>query len=101
MTNNNIERLLTQLHQAVIDNGGVECQQVPEAFFESEILWENQVAERKLAKEICNRCPVMAECFTYGMVAQEPYGIWGGTTPDERRNARNKSRRATLRNVTD
>lgn len=35
------------------------------------------------AKRICRDCPVKMECLEKGM--NEPYGIWGGTTPEERK----------------
>ena len=34
------------------------------------------------AKNICKTCPLIVECLTRGR--KEPWGIWGGTTPDER-----------------
>lgn len=37
------------------------------------------------ACEICERCPVRAACLEQALARQERYGIWGGTTPDERR----------------
>ncbi len=40
------------------------------------------------AKTVCDHCPVIAECFTYGV--KEEYGVWGGTTPVERQNLRRK-----------
>lgn len=44
-----------------------------------------QVAE---AKEVCAGCPVTADCLNWALRAGEPAGIWGGTTPDERRYLR-------------
>jgi WhiB family transcriptional regulator, redox-sensing transcriptional regulator len=44
------------------------------------------------AKAICSRCPVAAECRDWALAAGEPAGIWGGTTPEERRLLR-RSRR--------
>ena len=35
------------------------------------------------AKAICEGCPVRSECLEYGKL--EAFGIWGGTTPAERR----------------
>lgn len=45
----------------------------------------NQVAE---AKAICARCPVTSECLAWALRAGEPVGVWGGTTPEERRYLR-------------
>lgn len=41
----------------------------------------------KQAREICGTCPLdNAEC--YSRAKPEDHGIWGGTTPDERRQMR-------------
>lgn len=37
------------------------------------------------AKQECHACPVRAECLAYALETAEPHGIWGGTTPAERR----------------
>ncbi|MDQ0376525.1 WhiB family transcriptional regulator [Amycolatopsis thermophila] len=47
------------------------------------------------AKAVCHHCPVQAECLAYGM--SDDNGIYGGTTPAERRSAR---RQAASRNLT-
>lgn len=36
------------------------------------------------AKAVCRVCPAIAECLTHALKVQEPYGIWGGTSEDER-----------------
>jgi len=38
----------------------------------------------RAAKEICRSCPVIAECATFALSTREPYGVWGGLTPEER-----------------
>jgi WhiB family redox-sensing transcriptional regulator len=42
----------------------------------------NRVAE---AQQICRSCPVLEQCRKHALTAQEPYGIWGGQTEDDRR----------------
>jgi len=37
------------------------------------------------AKLICDFCPVKVLCAEYAILAKEPYGIWGATTPAERK----------------
>ncbi|MGH3423593.1 MAG: WhiB family transcriptional regulator [Nocardioidaceae bacterium] len=37
------------------------------------------------AKAVCAQCPVKAECLDWAVRAGEAYGVWGGTTPEERR----------------
>jgi len=46
------------------------------------------------AMAICARCPVRAECLDWALRVGEPAGIWGGTTPDERRRLRHAARTA-------
>ena len=48
------------------------------------------------AKAICANCPVIDQCREYALAAQEPYGIWGGMTEEERREEiRSKTRRVS------
>jgi WhiB family redox-sensing transcriptional regulator len=43
-------------------------------------------AEREqAAKRICQACTVRQMCFDHAVENIEPHGIWGGTTPGERR----------------
>jgi WhiB family redox-sensing transcriptional regulator len=37
------------------------------------------------AKAICADCGVQSDCLTWALRAGEPDGVWGGTTPEERR----------------
>ena len=38
-----------------------------------------------LAKSLCGRCPVQAECLQYAIDEQIEFGVWGGKTPPQRR----------------
>jgi WhiB family redox-sensing transcriptional regulator len=40
------------------------------------------------AKAICTRCIVRTDCLSWALRAGEPDGVWGGTTPEERRYLR-------------
>ena len=40
------------------------------------------------AIEACRRCPLRRPCAEYAVVADERFGVWGATLPDERRRAR-------------
>lgn len=44
-----------------------------------------RAARIQIAKTICNRCPVVAQCRVYALSVNEPYGIWGGMSENERR----------------
>ena len=45
-------------------------------------------AQLAAARAICARCPVTEQCLGWALRAGEPVGIWGGTTPEERRRTR-------------
>jgi WhiB family transcriptional regulator, redox-sensing transcriptional regulator len=40
------------------------------------------------AKAICAGCPSRTPCLDWALRAGEPAGVWGGTTPEERRYLR-------------
>ena len=89
-----LNRITLDLHEAIIDNGGVECEQVPHVFFPEDLATPGQSHMRIMAtdtaREICLRCPVIAQCLKIGMF--EEFGIWGGTTPEQRKQIRKTSR---------
>lgn len=40
------------------------------------------------AQEICASCPVREPCLEFALATNQSLGIWGGTTPNERRRLR-------------
>jgi len=36
------------------------------------------------AKVVCGRCPVIDTCRQHALTVQEPYGVWGGLSEEER-----------------
>lgn len=40
------------------------------------------------AQEICATCPVREPCLEFALASNQSLGIWGGTTPNERRRLR-------------
>ena len=42
-----------------------------------------RVREAK-AKAICNQCPVIAQCLKWAIATDEPWGLWGGMSREER-----------------
>lgn len=36
------------------------------------------------AKAVCGSCPVLDACRKHALAVQEPYGIWGGMSEDDR-----------------
>lgn len=85
------DREMQALVDAIDENGGVECAQVPHVFYPEDFHTSSQsmgmvrLAEFT-AREICMRCPVIAQCLRVGL--REEFGIWGGTTPEQRRKIR-------------
>jgi len=60
----------------------------PELFFP--VSYEGAWAEARVAeaKAFCRRCPVIADCLRWAIVTGQDEGVWGVTTPDERRALR-------------
>lgn len=85
-----LNRITLDLHEAIADLDGVECEKVPEIFFPEDFAvvgdprLKNQAVET--ARAICFKCPVIDKCLKVGLF--EEYGIWGGTTPEQRRQIR-------------
>jgi len=50
-------------------------------------------ARENAAKAVCASCPVIAACRAHALAAQEPYGIWGGLTEEERLDIISKAQR--------
>ena len=48
-------------------------------------------AREERAKAICHNCPVLTECRKHALSVQEPYGVWGAMTADERRKAASRT----------
>ena len=46
------------------------------------------------AKAICAACQVRQECLEFALSHDQVYGIWGGTTPEDRQRHRRRQRRA-------
>jgi hypothetical protein len=85
-----LNRITLDLHEAITELEGVECEKVPELFFPEDFgvpgdaRLKNEAIET--ARAICMKCPVIDKCLKVGMF--EEYGVWGGTTPEQRRHIR-------------
>jgi len=67
---------------------GALCASIdPELFFPP---GDNPATE---ARQICAGCPVQCECLAYSVIADEPFGIWGGLDHNERRTLRRQLQR--------
>lgn len=52
------------------------------------------------AKQICGDCPIRLKCLEYALYHNETIGIWGGTSPEDRRilrRQRNDTRKPAAR----
>ena len=61
----------------------------PEIFFPSDSL-NNIGSSPKPAKEICSKCDYTLQCLLTALGNKEEYGVWGGSTPRERKSIRTK-----------
>jgi WhiB family transcriptional regulator, redox-sensing transcriptional regulator len=48
----------------------------------------------RIAKKLCNMCPVKAQCLEFALVNNELHGIWGGMATKDRQQLRTKARQA-------
>ena len=75
------------LGRVLADAGRVPCQNG-----DAEAWWpvgnEGSQVRTRMAVEACRRCPARQPCLEYALAADERFGIWAGTLPDERRAMR-------------
>jgi len=74
----------------------VECRENPDLFFPEDWDYDGTTGmsakARKLAKQMCLRCPLKSQCLDYALEAKEMGGIWGGLTYRERLNIKEAHR---------
>jgi WhiB family redox-sensing transcriptional regulator len=49
------------------------------------------------AKDVCFGCEVRSDCLRFAVASNQEFGIWGGTTEEERRELRRHWLRRTVR----
>lgn len=77
-------RAWLRLHLALaVISDPAPCELDPDGWFVS-----GQSPQLGEAVAGCGRCPVLHLCRAYAVAAGERDGVWGGTTPAERRAAR-------------
>jgi WhiB family redox-sensing transcriptional regulator len=59
----------------------------PELFF-PEVTAGPAQREADRAKQVCRSCPMRAPCLDFALRHGLAFGIWGGTTAEERRGIR-------------
>ena len=63
------------------------CKHTPsEIFYPDGSDKETDNHREAVAKSICKKCPVAAECLMHAIEKEENYGIWGSFAPKDRRN---------------
>ena len=67
------------------DAGGVPCEENPDIFFPDDFP-DKQVRDvaTAVAKRLCKGCSVKDACLSYAIESNQRYGIWAGTSPNER-----------------
>jgi WhiB family transcriptional regulator, redox-sensing transcriptional regulator len=68
----------------------------PDLFFnaDSERGRPKRIREAR-ARAICTTCPVIVTCLDWALSVGEPYGIWAGTSPAERRQITSENAHST------
>lgn len=71
------------------------CLQYPTDIFypEADDLGNYNESDFDTAKNICSSCWLKDKCLEFALKTNEKEGVWGGTTPKERRSIRRKARR--------
>jgi WhiB family redox-sensing transcriptional regulator len=67
----------------------------PELFFPVSAAGPSR-AETAAAKAVCAGCDVRRECLDFALATRQPYGVWGGTSPEERQVLRTSAGRPGL-----
>ena len=67
----------------------IPCSQAPDLYYPEgdEIGGAHFV---RLAKKACQRCPLIKPCGEYAVEFKEEYGVWGGLSPNDRKNIRRR-----------
>lgn len=60
----------------------------PERFFPTAQDYGAVRSQVQAARAVCQSCPVLRDCRAWAVETGEAYGVWGGTTPTERREIR-------------
>lgn len=68
------------------DLSGGLCREIGVEIFFPDV---RDASDYQLARTICSGCGVREQCLEWA-VRHEPHGMWGGTTPLERKQIRRK-----------
>jgi WhiB family redox-sensing transcriptional regulator len=56
---------------------------------DTEIFFPDKGESNVHAKKVCHSCPLISDCLEYALT-HEVFGVWGGTSPRERRVIRHR-----------
>lgn len=69
----------------------VPCTNFPDLFFpDGSDLSGGPLGDIRQAQKLCKSCPIMLQCATYGIEAEEAHGVWGGLTAYDRKRIKQK-----------
>src|SRR4051812_29313233 len=76
-----------ELQRQLEEVGTVACQTADAAaWWPDKRDLDSPVTRRVIAA--CRRCPLRDPCAAYALIADERFGVWGATLPDDRRAMR-------------
>lgn len=90
------DQLYTKLEKAIAEAPVIPpCQTTdPDIWFAEREEYGNHY---RIAKQLCNQCPVINDCLEYALRAGEQEGVWGGLSPRERQRMRTAHLKLNLR----
>jgi hypothetical protein len=77
-----------ELLTAIEREGGVPCETLPDVYYPEPYSGIPVATAIELAKGLCAGCPISDLCLRVALANKITDGIWGGLTPDERRQLR-------------
>jgi WhiB family redox-sensing transcriptional regulator len=54
-----------------------------------DLFFSDNPADVDQAKQTCSGCPARGDCLSYALAHEIEFGVWGGSTPEERQTLRN------------
>jgi WhiB family redox-sensing transcriptional regulator len=74
-----------EFYEAIEAAEHIPCREIPEIFFPDDFpVGSLRKQATKMAKDLCQECPVIRECMLYAITNNETFGVWGGKLLSER-----------------
>lgn len=61
---------------------------------DTDLFYPDKGRSTRMAKAVCRRCPVTAQCLEWALEHNERFGVWGGLSEPERRRLNGQLRAA-------